>query len=82
MSIVSIFSISQIEQECTIYVPHVYTASKEAHTTEQLQTAVHFAAKNDAVHSLKALIKMGCKYEDIRDYKMRTPLHVAAELGE
>ena len=27
-------------------------------------------------------MKKGCKYDGIRDYKGRTPLHVAAELGK
>ena len=41
---------------------------------------MHYAAKNDAVDSLKMLIKMGCNIE-VRDSKQRTPLQVAAELG-
>lgn len=58
------------------------TANKEARTNDELQTPVHFAARNDACQSLKALIKAGCEYKNVRDYKSRTPLHVAAELGE
>ena len=56
-------------------------ANKEALTKGELQTPVHFAARNDACLSLKALIKKGCLYKDVRDHKLRTPLHVAAELG-
>lgn len=59
------------------YIP----ANKEAKTEGEHQTPVHFAARNDACHSLKMLIKLGVKYKDERDYKGRTPLHLAAELG-
>ena len=55
-------------------------ANKEALTNEK-QTPVHYAAKNDAVSSLKMLIRKGCKYDDVRDYRGRTPIFVAAELG-
>ena len=57
------------------------SAKKEARTKEEWQTPVHFAARNDACSSLKALIKFDCNYKEVRDYKGRTPLHVAAELG-
>ena len=59
-----------------------FAAEKEAKTKGENQTPVHFAARNDACQSLKALVKLGCKYKDERDYKMRTPLHLAAELGK
>ena len=39
-------------------------------------------AKNDALSALKVLIKMKCEYRMVLDYKGRTPLHVAAELGK
>ncbi|XP_035826485.1 uncharacterized protein LOC101851051 isoform X3 [Aplysia californica] len=55
-------------------------ADKEARTTEEYQTPVFYAAKNDACQSLKALIKQGCLYMKEKDYKGRTPIHVAAEL--
>lgn len=48
-------------------------------TYGEKQTAVHFAAKNDAVDSLRVLIKLGCDKE-VRDAKERTPLHTASEL--
>ena len=32
--------------------------------------------------SLKALVKERCEYKDVRDFKGRTPLHLAAELGQ
>jgi ankyrin repeat protein len=57
-------------------------ADKEARTTEENQTPVFYAAKSDATNSLKALIKQGCKYKLVRDYRNRTPIHVAAELGK
>ena len=57
------------------------SANKEARTKGELQTPAHFAARTDACLSLKALIKCGCNYKEVRDYKGRTPLHVAAELG-
>ena len=57
------------------------TADKEACTTGEHQTPVHYAARNDATEALKALVKRNCKYKMVRDYKGRTPLHVAAELG-
>ena len=63
-------------------ITHILLAAdKEAKTKGENQTSVHFAARNDACQSLKALIKAGCKYKDERDYKGRTPLHLAAELG-
>lgn len=56
-------------------------ADKEAGTKGEKQTPVHYAAKNDACLSLKVLIKAQCRYKTVRDYKGRTPLHLAAELG-
>ncbi|XP_059144999.1 uncharacterized protein LOC131932143 [Physella acuta] len=55
-------------------------ANKEAKTKGEEQTPVFYAAKNDAVQSLKALIKHDCRYKRVVDYKGRTPIHVAAEL--
>ena len=60
----------------------VFVADKEALTKGEHQTAVHYAAKTDSCASLKALIKKGCEYDKCRDYKGRTPLHLAAELGK
>ena len=60
----------------------LFLADKEAGSGEEKQTAVHYAAKNDACLSLKTLIKEQCLYKDVRDYKGRTPLHLAAELGQ
>ena len=42
---------------------------------------MHYAAKNDAVNSLKMLLKLNANVSD-RDFKNRTPLQIAAELGE
>ena len=63
------------------YVLLFTAANREAQTNGELQTPVHYAAKNDASSALKMLIKMKCEYRVILDYKGRTPLHVAAELG-
>ena len=57
-------------------------ANREARTNGERQTPVHYAAKNDATSSLKMLIKMKCEYRTVLDYKGRSPLHVAAELGK
>ncbi|KAK7101068.1 uncharacterized protein [Littorina saxatilis] len=54
-------------------------ANTEAQTREESQTPVFFAAKYDSVHTLAELVSCGCQYKMIRDYKGRTPLHVAAE---
>ena len=58
------------------------SANREARTNGERQTPVHYAAKNDATSSLKMLIKMKCEYRTVLDYKGRSPLHVAAELGK
>ena len=47
-------------------------------THEEKQTAMHYAAKNNAAQSLKVMLRMGARIND-RDYKRRTPLFVAAE---
>ena len=49
-------------------------------TKGENQTAMHYAAKNNASQSLKALLRLGAFIND-RDYKLRTPLFVAAETG-
>ena len=58
-----------------------FTADLHACTKEENQTPTHYAAKNDAAKSLRVLLKQGGRMED-RDYKDRTPLQVAAELGK
>ena len=45
------------------------------------QSPIHFAAKYNAVNSLKVLIENRAEIND-RDYKRRTPLHLAAEMGK
>ena len=57
------------------------SADKEFRTKNELQTPVHYAARSDACQSLRALIEADCEYKEVRDFKGRTPLHVAAELG-
>lgn len=44
-------------------------------TFGELQTPIHFAAKNDACQALKLLINYGASIH-IRDYQNRTPLQV------
>lgn len=44
-------------------------------TFEELQTPIHFAAKNDACQALKLLINYGASI-NCRDYQNRTPLQV------
>jgi hypothetical protein len=56
------------------------TADLGALTYGENQTPVHYAAKNDADNALQELINIGADV-NCRDYKQRTPLHVAAELG-
>ena len=44
-------------------------------TRGELQTPIHFAAKNDAILSLQVLINFGAD-QTCKDYKGRTPLQV------
>ena len=55
-------------------------ANINARTTNEWQTPIHYAAKNNSVPSLRTLLKLGASIND-RDYKSRTPLFVAAESG-
>ena len=57
----------------------LFAAVLESLTFEENQTPLHFAARNDSSNALVKLIKCRADIE-ARDYKMRTPLHVAAEL--
>lgn len=50
-------------------------------TYEERQTAMHYAAKNNATQSLKVMLRLGGRIND-RDYKRRTPLFVSAETGK
>lgn len=58
----------------------VYVANPHARTNGEQQTPIHYAAKFNAVDSVKYLIQIGAKVWD-RDYKERTPLFLAAEYG-
>ncbi|XP_066927224.1 uncharacterized protein [Clytia hemisphaerica] len=49
-------------------------------TKGEKQTPIHYAARNNAVATLKVLLRLGASITD-RDYKARTPLFVAAENG-
>ncbi|XP_065663270.1 uncharacterized protein LOC100211734 [Hydra vulgaris] len=53
-------------------------ANLGAKTYGELQTPMHYAAKNNAAASLKTMLRLGAFIND-RDYKRRTPLFVAAE---
>lgn len=44
-------------------------------TLGELQTPIHFAAKNDACQALKLLIDCGANV-NCRDYQNRTPIQV------
>ena len=50
-------------------------AQVDIQASGSLQTPIHFAAKNDACKSLKALIAYGVDV-NCRDYQERTPLQV------
>eukprot|EP00795_Rhopilema_esculentum_P002479 gene2479-18141_t len=56
-------------------------ADLHGQTEGELQTPIHYAAKFNAVASLKCLLKFGAKVSD-RDYNDRTPLFLAAEQGQ
>ncbi|XP_028398324.1 uncharacterized protein LOC114521948 [Dendronephthya gigantea] len=49
-------------------------------TKGEEQTAIYYAAKNDAIKSLQMLLGYGGNI-DARDYRNRTPLQVAAEMN-
>ena len=55
-------------------------ANVSANTIGELQTPMHYAAKNNATASLKVMLRLGALINE-RDYKRRTPLFVAAETG-
>nr|XP_008292068.1 PREDICTED: uncharacterized protein LOC103366189 [Stegastes partitus] len=55
-------------------------ADLEARTRLDQQTPLHYAAKNDAVGSIRLLLQAGAAIS-CTDYKLRTPLQLAANLG-
>ena len=57
------------------------SANLGAKTYGEEQTAMHYAAKNNAAASIKVMLRLGALIND-RDYKRRTPLFVAAETGK
>ena len=57
------------------------SANLHARTKGEMQTPIHYAAKFNAVKSMRCLVKLGAKISD-RDYKQRTPLFLAAENGK
>ena len=62
-------------------MPFPITASISAKTTGEDQSPIHYAAKNNAIASMKMLLKLGANIND-RDYKKRTPILLAAENGK
>ena len=62
-------------------MPFPITASINAKTTGEDQSPIHYAAKNNAIASMKMLLKFGANIND-RDYKQRTPILLAAENGK
>lgn len=46
-----------------------------------MQTPLHFAAKNDATEAVRILLQKGADIA-ARDYKQRTPLQLAVNLGK
>lgn len=56
------------------------SADPEARTLLDQQTPLHYAAKNDAVGSIRLLLQAGAAV-NCTDYKQRTPLQLAANLG-
>ncbi|XP_067467009.1 transient receptor potential cation channel subfamily A member 1 [Thunnus thynnus] len=54
-------------------------AELEARTLQDQQTPLHYAAKNDAVSSIRLLLQAGASIS-CTDYKQRTPLQLAANL--
>ena len=59
----------------------MFSANLGAKTYGEEQTAMHYAAKNNAAASIKVMLRLGALIND-RDYKRRTPLFVAAETGK
>ena len=57
-----------------------YGGFLESRTFYMLQTPLHYAARYDSPASVKKLVEMGARLES-RDYRGRTPLLLAAELG-
>nr|XP_046258870.1 uncharacterized protein si:ch73-193i2.2 isoform X2 [Scatophagus argus] len=57
----------------------VFSADPEARTFLDQQTPLHYAAKHDAVGSIRLLLQAGASIS-CTDYKRRTPLQLAANL--
>ena len=58
-----------------------FPADIDAKSNGEEQSAIHYAAKFNAVQALKVLIDWNANVND-RDYKRRTPLFLAAETGK
>lgn len=55
-------------------------AEPKARTFLDHQTPLHYAAKNEAVGSIRLLLESGASI-NCTDYKQRTPLQLAANMG-
>jgi len=64
-------------QMISLFIEH--EAVLDCQTYGELQTPCHYAARNDALDALKLLHKQGADIE-AKDFKLRTPLQIAAEL--
>ena len=60
---------------------YIFEAIIDAVTHGEMQSVLHYAARYDAVESIKVLITHGAKLDCV-DFLQRTPLHVAVEFGE
>ena len=74
-----------IKQACRFYFYNLLfetiSANIEARTEGVDQTPLHLAARHNSIESVQALIKEGANIE-AKDYKNRTPIFLAAELGK
>ena len=62
-------------------IAYLFIGNATARTHEENQSVIHYAAKYNAVTTLKVLIEHRVDY-NARDYKGRTPLFLAAETGK
>ena len=63
----------------TLHNIFFFLANIHCKTEGELQSPIHYAAKYNAVGSLKVLLQFKARMND-RDYKRRTPLFIAAEM--
>ncbi|MEQ2231300.1 hypothetical protein ILYODFUR_038085, partial [Ilyodon furcidens] len=70
---------SALDYEDMVQFLLVRKADPSAQTLLDQQTALHYAAKNDAVRSIRLLLQAGACI-NCTDYKQRTPLQLAANM--